>query len=91
MLVEYFSGSKCCCNILLNSFKLSLCVLFPFRIFYIKECLPDIFMNFLRYLYVGYLIDIEQFSVETLVDLMTLADRYEVGKEIFFVYFRWDC
>ena len=37
-------------------------VLFPFRIFYIKDCLPDTFMNFLRYLYVGYLLDIVIFN-----------------------------
>jgi len=50
------------------------------RIFYIKDCLPDTFMKFLRYLYVGYLNEIEYFSVENLVDLMTLADRYEVDE-----------
>ena len=48
------------------------------RIFYIKDCSPAIFMKFLRYLYVGYLDDIDQFSEETLADLMTIADRYEV-------------
>ena len=41
-------------------------------------------MNFLRYLYIGHIADIEEFSVESIADLMTIADCYGVSEEIKF-------
>lgn len=37
-----------------------------------------IFKILLRYLYCGHLEDFENYSTETLADLMTITDRYEV-------------
>ena len=55
----------------------TVCTLSIFRKITVHDTNPELFRQFLEYLYSGQL-DLNEMSTEQLSDMMTLADRYDV-------------